>query len=95
MSSIPITLAGSTLPTDQIAQEWQATFSYDSGVAGGFWGGNYIFYNNTLYAFGEKDSLKALSFDPNTDGNSIPPQRHLPFSQSRIPLAMTHRWEFQ
>jgi Bacterial Ig-like domain (group 1) len=53
-------------PTDTIAQEWQATFSYNSSNAGGFWGGNYIFYNNTMYGFGERDALKAWSFNPNT-----------------------------
>ncbi len=48
---------------DQLTQEWQATYSYSQQQAGGFWGGNYIFYNNTMYGFGERDSLKAFSFN--------------------------------
>ena len=48
---------------DRLVQEWQATFSYSSGQAGGFWGGNYLYYNSTLYGFGERDYLKAFSFN--------------------------------
>jgi hypothetical protein len=47
---------------DQLVQEWQATFAY-SGSPGGFWGGNYIYYNSTLYGFGERDSLKTFLFN--------------------------------
>ncbi len=47
---------------DQIYQEWQATFDCCS-PPGGFWGGNYIFYNSTLYAFGERDWLKTFAFN--------------------------------
>ena len=63
-------LAGSITPNDQIisisngrrplatsARQWSA---------GGYWGGNYIFYNNTMYGFGERDTLKEWSFHPNT-----------------------------
>ena len=48
---------------DQNYQEWQATFSYMQGLPGGFWGGNYIYYNSTLYGFGERDTLKAFAFN--------------------------------
>jgi len=47
---------------DQLAQEWQATYAY-TGTAGGFWGGNYIYYNSKLYGFGERDLLKTFSFN--------------------------------
>jgi hypothetical protein len=47
---------------DKLVQEWQATFAY-SGSPGGFWGGNYIYYNSTLYGFGERDSLKTFLFN--------------------------------
>jgi Bacterial Ig-like domain (group 1) len=47
---------------DQIVQEWQATFAYAGGV-GGFWGGNYIYYNSTVYGFGERDFLKTWAFN--------------------------------
>ena len=47
---------------DQIVQEWQATFAYAGGV-GGFWGGNYIYYNSTVYGFGERDFLKTWLFN--------------------------------
>jgi hypothetical protein len=49
--------------TDRLAQEWQATFAYSQSLAGGFWGGNYIFYNNTMYGYGERDFLKAFAFN--------------------------------
>src|SRR5579871_5981032 len=39
-------LGGFSATTDQNYQEWQATYSYVAGTAAGFWGGNYIFYNN-------------------------------------------------
>ncbi|MDR3426923.1 Ig-like domain-containing protein [Silvimonas sp.] len=48
---------------DQITQEWQATFAYSDQAAGGFWGGNYIFYNSTIYGFGERDILKMFAFN--------------------------------
>ncbi len=47
---------------DQLVQEWQATFAF-TGSAGGFWGGNYIYYNSTLYGFGERDALKTFLFN--------------------------------
>jgi Bacterial Ig-like domain (group 1)/Invasin, domain 3 len=58
---------------DQLAQEWQATYSYSYSPPnpGGFWGGNYIYYNNTLFAFGERDMLKAFSFN-GTQFNPVP-----------------------
>jgi hypothetical protein len=46
---------------DQLVQEWQATFAY-VGTPGGFWGGNYIYYNSALYGFGERDLLKTFLF---------------------------------
>ncbi len=52
--------------SDGLVQEWQATFDGTYGppaVPGGFWGGNYLFYNSTLYGFGERDSLKAFAFN--------------------------------
>jgi hypothetical protein len=49
--------------SDQVVQEWQATFAYSGNNPGGFWAGNYIFYNSTLYGFGEGDSLKAFAFN--------------------------------
>ena len=51
--------------SDSLVQEWQATYftSYSPVSPGGFWGGNYIFYNSTLYAFGERDLLKMFSFN--------------------------------
>jgi hypothetical protein len=48
--------------TDQNYQEWQATYAY-AGSIGGFWGGNYLYYNSTLYGFGERDYLKAWPFN--------------------------------
>ncbi len=59
--------------TDSVVQEWQATFptSYVPETPGGFWGGNYIFYNATLYGFGERDTLKAFSFN-GSHFNDIP-----------------------
>jgi hypothetical protein len=54
---------GGNNTTDQNAQEWQATTTYGNGIAGGFWGGNYIFYNSTMYGFGETDFLKAFAFN--------------------------------
>jgi hypothetical protein len=47
---------------DQVVQEWQATYSF-AGTVGGFWGGNYLYYNSTLYGFGERDYLKAWPFN--------------------------------
>ena len=41
--------------TDQIVQEWK--------MAGGFWGGNRIYYNNTLYVFPTGNPLQMLSFN--------------------------------
>ncbi len=55
-------LGGYNSGGDQIYQEWQATFDCCS-LPGGFWGGNYIFYNSTLYAFGERDWLKTFTFN--------------------------------
>ncbi|MBV9768587.1 MAG: hypothetical protein JOZ32_03360, partial [Bryobacterales bacterium] len=49
--------------TDQLVQEWQATYSYSAFQSGGFWGGNYIYYNSTLYGYGERDIPKAFSFN--------------------------------
>jgi hypothetical protein len=49
--------------TDHVVQEWQATFADSDQLPGGFFGGSYIFYNSTLYSFGERDSLKAFSFN--------------------------------
>ena len=57
---------------------WQATYSYSGGQAGGFWGGNYIYYNSTLYCFGERDFLKAFSFT----GSQFTPAPTLPTQQS-------------
>ncbi len=50
---------------DQLVQEWQATYAYTYSPPspGGFWGGNYIFYNGTMYGFGERDTLKTFSFN--------------------------------
>ncbi|GGP25043.1 PQQ-binding-like beta-propeller repeat protein [Silvimonas amylolytica] len=48
---------------DRIFQEWQATYAYSGTAAGGFWGGNYIWYNNTLFGYGERDVLKAFTFN--------------------------------
>ncbi len=48
--------------TDQIFQEWQATYAY-AGNIGGFWAGNYLFFNNAMYAFGERDYLKVWPFN--------------------------------
>lgn len=48
---------------DQLVQEWQASFAYTGQLAGGFWGGNYIFYNSTIYGFGERDALKMFAFN--------------------------------
>ncbi|MBB5190641.1 hypothetical protein HNQ50_001363 [Silvimonas terrae] len=56
---------------DQIFQEWQATFAYSGTEAGGFWGGNYIWYNNTLFGYGERDVLKAFTFN-GTNFNTTP-----------------------
>ena len=47
---------------DQNFQEWQATYAFNSSI-GGFWGGNYLYYNSTLYGFGERDYLKAWPFN--------------------------------
>ncbi len=41
--------------TDQIVQEWK--------MAGGFWGGNRIYYNSTLYVFPTGNGLHMLSFN--------------------------------
>ena len=49
--------------TDQVVQEWQATFADSDQLTGGFFGGSFIFYNSTLYGFAERDSLKAFSFN--------------------------------
>jgi len=49
--------------TDQVVQEWQATFAFSDQLPGGFFGGSFIFYNSTLYGFAERDSLKAFSFN--------------------------------
>ena len=46
-----------------MVQEWQATFAFTGNSPGGFWAGNYIFYNSTLYGFGEGDFLKAFAFN--------------------------------
>src|SRR5579871_4631907 len=59
-------LGGFNSVTDGNYQEWQATFTYSAGTAAGFWGGNYIFYNNTMYGFGERDFLKAFAFNGTT-----------------------------
>ena len=56
-------LGGYDSAGDQVFQEWQATFSVSGSLPGGFWGGNYIFYNSTLYGFGERDSLNAFAFN--------------------------------
>ena len=41
--------------TDKIVQEWK--------MSGGFWGGNRIYYNNTLYVFPTGYALQMLSFN--------------------------------
>ncbi|GGP18931.1 beta strand repeat-containing protein [Silvimonas iriomotensis] len=51
---------------DQLHQEWQATYAYSGSEAGGFWGGNYIWYNNTLFGYGERDVLKTFPFNGTT-----------------------------
>ncbi len=55
-------LGGYNSSGDEIHQEWQATFAYGPGP-GGFWGGNYLFYNSMLYGFGERDTLNVFSFN--------------------------------
>ncbi len=57
--------------SDQVVQEWQATFSDSDQVTGGFRGGSYAYYNATLYAFAERDSLKAFAF-AGSQFNTIP-----------------------
>ena len=51
--------------TDQVVQEWQATFSLLTTGAGGLFAGN-VFYNSTLYAWGRNDVLKAFAFNGST-----------------------------
>ena len=53
---------GQSHDTDQVVQEWQATYSLFSTGAGGFFGGT-VFYNSTLYAWGRRDALKAFAFN--------------------------------
>jgi hypothetical protein len=60
-TAIPVQLGGLgkfNATTDQNWQEWHATHSYVGVTPGGFWGGNFIYYNSTLYGFGEWDYLK-------------------------------------
>jgi hypothetical protein len=67
---------------DQLPQEWQATYaySYSPPSPGGYWGGNYIFYNNMMYGFAERDTLKAYSFN----GSQFNP---IPVAQSTMSVA--------
>ena len=53
---------GQSHDTDQVVQEWQATYSLFSTGAGGFFGGT-VFYNSTLYVWGRRDTLKAFAFN--------------------------------
>jgi hypothetical protein len=51
--------------TNQVVQEWQATFSLLTTGFGGLFAGN-VFYNSTLYAWGQSDVLKAFAFNGST-----------------------------
>jgi hypothetical protein len=51
--------------TDQVIQEWQATFNEITG-AGGIFGSDKVYYNSTLYLWGRNDALKAFAFNGTT-----------------------------
>ncbi len=61
--------------TDQIVQEWQATFSEISG-SGGIFGPDKVYYNSRLYLWGRNDALKAFAFN-GTSFNTTPVSKTL------------------
>lgn len=63
---------------DQVIQEWQATYSLLSAGAGGIFGGS-VYYNQALYVWGARDSLKSFSFDGSTFNTT-------PTSQSAVTI---------
>lgn len=57
---------------DQVLQEWQGTNSLLTTGDGGYFGGH-VFYKNTLYTWGRRDTLKAFTFNGSTF-NTTPTQ---------------------
>ena len=57
---------------DQVAQEWQATYSYVQTGDAGFFGG-FVWYNSNLYTWGRRDYLKEYTFN-GTTFNTTPTQ---------------------
>jgi hypothetical protein len=58
--------------TDQVAQEWQATFDYLLTGNAGFFAGP-LYYNSQLYAWPRRDTLKVFTFNGSTF-NTTPTQ---------------------
>ncbi|PWT79796.1 MAG: hypothetical protein C5B58_12870, partial [Acidobacteria bacterium] len=58
--------------TDQVVQEWQATFNFAQTGDAGFFGGP-VYYNSQLYVWGRRDNLKQYAFNGSTF-NTTPTQ---------------------
>ena len=52
--------------TDQVVQEWQATTNLLATGQGGSFGTDWVYYNSTLYLWGNSDFLRAFSFNGST-----------------------------